>query len=146
MASRSVVSQPLQKRPCSDTGAVEKRNLNCDIAILLRLSRLSYIGLATACLQLWKDKALLLVTAEDGLNAYRYPAVKLACQAGRSRGAHSFAIDEQRSMVCVAVKKRLLLYRHSGNEFMELKDFSLPDSATTLQWLGDNICVGFKRE
>ena len=97
-------------------------------------------------MQLWKAKSLLLIIAEEGLNAYHFPSVKLACQAGRSRGVHKFALDEQRNMLCLALKKRLMLFHHSGNEFVELKDFSLPDTAVALQWVGDSVCVGFKRE
>ena len=97
-------------------------------------------------MQIWTAKSLLLIIAEEGLNAYHFPALKLACQAGRSKGVHKFALDEQRNMLCIAVKKRLLLYHHAGNEFVELKDFSLPDTAQALQWIGDSICVGFKRE
>ena len=100
----------------------------------------------TSLMQVWKAKSLLLSIGEEGLNAYHIPAIKLASQASRSRGVHRFLLDEERGMLCIAIKKRLMLFSHSSNEFVELKDFSLPDMAVALQWVGDSICVGFKRE
>ena len=51
------------------------------------------------CLQAWKAKGLLFSLSDEGVNAHHVPAFKLACQAGRSRGANHFAFDESRAML-----------------------------------------------
>lgn len=68
-----------------------------------------------ACtLQVWKAKGLLFSLSDDGVNAHHVPAFKLACQAGRSRGANQFAFDETRAMLCVVAKRRLILSHYNG--------------------------------
>jgi len=64
--------------------------------------------------QVWKAKGLLFSLSDDGVNAHHVPAFKLACQAGRSRGANQFAFDETRAMLCVAAKRRLILSHYNG--------------------------------
>ena len=49
------------------------------------------------------------------------------------------------SLLAVATRKRLMLFHFQGNEFVELKDIGLSD-IHCMQWLGDSICVGVKRE
>lgn len=48
--------------------------------------------------------------------------------------------------ICIAIKKKLLIFTWNGVEFHEWKELSLPDSAKTLVWCGDSLCIGFKRE
>lgn len=66
---------------------------------------------------MWKAKGLLFSLSDDGVNAHHVPAFKLACQAGRSRGANHFAFDETRAMLCVAAKRRLILSHYNGQQF-----------------------------
>ena len=68
-------------------------------------------------LQTWKAKGLLFSLSDEGVNAHHVPAFKLACQAGRSRGANQFAFDESRAMLCVAAKRRLILSHYNGEPF-----------------------------
>ena len=49
-------------------------------------------------------------------------------------------------MLAVAAKKRLLLFHHDGNEFVELKELALPDAAVALAWTGESVCVATKKE
>ena len=59
-----------------------------------------------ACfLQVWREKGLLFCLSDEGINAHHLPAFKLACQAGRTRGANAFAFDEGRAMLAVATKR-----------------------------------------
>jgi hypothetical protein len=94
----------------------------------------------------WKAKGLLFSLSDSGVNAHHVPAFKLACQAGRTRGANRFAFDETRAMLAVASKRRLLLLHYNGNEFVELKELGLPDRVLAMGWCGDSICLGFQRE
>jgi CNH domain len=83
---------------------------------------------------------------EEGLTAFRLPTFRLASQAGRTRGANRFALDAERAVICVAAKKRLLLFHFDGKDFVELKELGLPDTVLDMAWCGDSICLGFKRE
>ncbi len=78
--------------------------------------QLCWTALYRGCLQtqVWKAKGLLFSLSDDGVNAHHVPAFKLACQAGRSRGANQFAFDETRAMLCVAAKRRLILSHYNG--------------------------------
>ena len=96
--------------------------------------------------QVWLASSMLLSLDEEGVSLYRLPAFKLQCLANRSRYAQRFAWDGGRAMLAVAVKRKLLLYHYNGNEFVELKDFSLSDAVSKMAWLGELICIGMKKE
>ena len=48
---------------------------------------------------MWRARGLLFCLSDEGINAHHLPAFKLACQAGRTRGANAFAFDEARGSV-----------------------------------------------
>ena len=60
--------------------------------------------------------------------------------------ATRFAWDEQRAMLAIVVKRKLMLYHYDSKEFVELKELSLPDTPLCMQWCGEHIVVGFKKE
>lgn len=43
-------------------------------------------------------------------------------------------------MLAVAVKKRLLLFRYDGTEFVELKEVALAEAPVAAAWAGNYIC------
>ena len=47
--------------------------------------------------------------------------------------------------LCVAVKKRLLLFEYVG-EYTMFKELTVPEAPLSLDWYGNSICVGFKRD
>lgn len=89
---------------------------------------------------------MLLTLDEEGVSLYKLPAFALHCLANRTRYAQRFAWDAGRAMLAVAIKKKLLLFYYNGNEFVELKEYSLPDLALKMVWLGESICLGLKKE
>lgn len=89
---------------------------------------------------------MLLSLDEEGVSLFKLPALKLQCLANRSRYAQRFAWDGGRGMLAVALKRKLLLYHYNGNEFVELKEFSLSDTVSRMAWLGESICLGLKKE
>ena len=93
-----------------------------------------------------KQATLLLSLSEDGVNLYTCPQLKLTCQASRTRSASQFAWSEERSMMCVCVKRKVIQFHYDGREFMELKDFNAPDVPQALHWCGEAICIGTKKE
>ena len=89
---------------------------------------------------------MLLSLDEDGISLFKLPSFTLHCMANRTRYAQRFTWDGGRAMLAVALKKKLLLYHFNGNEFVELKDFPLPDLVSRMAWLGESICLGLKKE
>jgi Vam6/Vps39-like protein vacuolar protein sorting-associated protein 39 len=46
------------------------------------------------------------------------------------------------------LKKELIdvIFGLGGREFVEVKEFSVPDTVRSMAWCGDNICLGIRRE
>lgn len=63
-------------------------------------------------------RSMLLCLADDGLNAHELPTLRLKGQATRTRGAGAFAWDDDAGLLAVAVKRRLLLFKYDGLEFV----------------------------
>lgn len=97
-------------------------------------------------LQTIKQSTLLLSLSEDGVNLLTIPQLKLTCQANRTRYASRFAWSEDKAMLCVAVKRKIIQFHYDGREFVELKEYSAPDMPQALHWCGDAICIGLKKE
>ena len=93
-----------------------------------------------------KQSALLLSLSEDGVNLHTIPQLKLTCQASRTRSAARFAWSESSSMLCVAVKRKLAIYRYDGKDFVDPKEHTLPEAPQALQWCGDAVCYATKKE
>ena len=97
-------------------------------------------------LQAIRQATLLLSLSEDGVNLFTVPQLKLTCQASRTRYASRFAWSEDKAMLCVAIKRKLIQFHYDGREFVEVKEYSAPDIPQALHWCGDAICVGLKKE
>lgn len=97
-------------------------------------------------LQVWHQKSMLLSLDDDGVSAYKLPGLQLHCLVNRTRHAQRFAWDPAKGALAVAIKRRLLLFIYDGNEFVEQKELSLSDTALRLAWLGEALCVAFKKE
>ena len=97
-------------------------------------------------LQAIRQATLLLSLSEDGVNLFTVPQLKLTCQASRTRYASRFAWNEDKAMLCVAVKRKVMQFHYDGREFVELKEYSAADIPQALQWCGDAICIALKKE
>lgn len=42
--------------------------------------------------------------------------------------------------------QQLFSYCVGGREFVEVKEFSIPDMVKSISWCGENICLGIRRE
>ena len=97
-------------------------------------------------LQAIKQSTLLLSLSEDGVNLFTIPQLKLTCQANRTRYASRFAWHEDKAMLCVAVKRKVMHFHYDGREFVELREYSAADVPQALHWCGEAICIGLKKE
>jgi tetratricopeptide (TPR) repeat protein len=67
------------------------------------------------------------------------------------KGIDDFALKKHRgqfSMVLTFTKKQMVIMEYSSKEstFKFVQELLLPDIAKSINWCGDNICVGYKRE
>ena len=93
-----------------------------------------------------RQSSLLLSLSEDGVNLYTVPQLKLTCQANRTGSASRFAWSEDQSLLCVAVKRKVLQFHYNGRDFVELREYNAPDLPQALHWCGEAICIGTKKE
>ena len=95
-----------------------------------------------------EDKQLMLCLTDATVCVYSLPQFELQGQLTRSKGCNLFEWDERRGMLCIATKRRLLLYHYDdrSGDFVELKDIPVNDTVRCLAWCGDSICLGFKKE
>lgn len=96
--------------------------------------------------QVWHEKSMLICLDDDGVSLYQLPAFKIHCQANRSRYAQCFAWNPDNAMLAIAVKRKVYLLHFNGNEFVELKDLGISDTASCMSWLGEQLCIGLKKE
>ncbi|PRW34079.1 glycoside hydrolase isoform A [Chlorella sorokiniana] len=92
-----------------------------------------------------KERSMLLCLADDGVNAFDLPALRLKGQAGRTRGAALFAWHGPTDTLAVASKRRLLLFKYDGLEFVEQREVSLPDAAACMQLAGGTLYLGLAK-
>ena len=78
--------------------------------------------------------------------SWAYCESKQGLEKCPAAAATRFAWDEQRAMLAVVVKRKLMLYHYDSKEFVELKELSLPDTPLCMQWCGVHVVLGFKKE
>ncbi|KAL4858204.1 Vacuolar sorting protein 39 [Chlorella vulgaris] len=87
-------------------------------------------------LQVAVERSMLFCLADDGVNAYVLPSLRLKGQAGRTRGATLFAWHSASDVLAVATKRKLVFYRYDGLEFVVQREVSLPDTPTSMRLAG----------
>nr|CAB3498433.1 unnamed protein product [Digitaria exilis] len=90
----------------------------------------------------------LLLSLSEWVALHRLPGLEtVAVVSNKTKGANIFAWDDRRGLLAVGRQKRLTVFRlDSGREFVEVKEFGVPDILKSMAWCGDNICLGIRRE
>ncbi|XP_078171636.1 vacuolar sorting protein 39 isoform X1 [Carex rostrata] len=89
----------------------------------------------------------LLLSLSEWVAVHRLPSLESLVAIGKTKGANVFSWDDRRGFLCVGKQKRVIIYRlDGGREFVEVKEFSVPDTVRSMAWCGDNICLGIRRE
>ncbi|KAG0561985.1 hypothetical protein KC19_9G108400 [Ceratodon purpureus] len=89
----------------------------------------------------------LLISLSDGVAIHSLPEFDVVAYLTKTRGANLYAWDEQRGMLCVAIAKKLFIYKYDGDkDFAEVKQLPAPDVVKCMAWVGDSLCLGIKRE
>lgn len=92
------------------------------------------------------DKQLMLCLADATVSVYSLPDFELRSQLTRSKGSNLFDWHETRGTLCVATKRRLLIYHHDGRDFVEVREVPVNDIVRCLTWCGDALCLGLRKE
>ncbi|RWR94170.1 vam6/Vps39-like protein [Cinnamomum micranthum f. kanehirae] len=94
-------------------------------------------------LQVQKSPPLAIET----IAFHRLPNLELVAVVSKSKGANAYAWDDRRGVLCFGRQKRVGIFRlEGGREFVEVKEFGIPDMVKSIAWCGENICLGIRRE
>ncbi|KAJ4791315.1 Vam6/Vps39-like protein [Rhynchospora pubera] len=89
----------------------------------------------------------LLLSLSEWVAVHRLPSLESLVAIGKTKGANVYSWDDRRGFLSVGRQKRVIIYRlDGGREFVEVKEFSVPDTVRSMAWCGENICLGIRRE
>ncbi|XP_039248093.2 vam6/Vps39-like protein [Styela clava] len=101
---------------------------------------------------------LILSLSDSMVSVHDLTTFQLITTLQKSKGAACFSADlESRTSsqgetahtlrLCIAVKRKLLLYFWKNRSFHELcPDISMPEIPKCMAWCRDSVCLGFRRE
>lgn len=94
-----------------------------------------------------RDREVIFVLTEEGVNMYSIPNLKLKCQAPRTAGAFCFCWDPNRSLLIVASKKRLAFFKYKLDLVLE-RDImhGLSSSPKFISKTGDSVFLASQYE
>ncbi|OVA05137.1 Clathrin [Macleaya cordata] len=89
----------------------------------------------------------VLISLSESITVHRVPNLEAVAVISKAKGATVFAWDDQRGLLCFGRQKRVGIFRlEGGQDFVEVKDFGVPDVVKSMAWCGDNICLGIRKE
>ncbi len=89
----------------------------------------------------------VLLSVSDGyLTVHDLDTLQSRAQLMKTRYCSEFCTSVDASIMCVAAKRKLLMFLWDGADFNEYKEYQLPDQARSLIWAVDSVCIGFRRE
>ena len=94
-----------------------------------------------------QPSADLLLSLTDGVSLHTLPNVRAHSSLARTRGASAYRWRADDRRLCVACRKRLLVYKWDGVDLKELREVPLAEVPRALEWAGvDTVCLAFRRE
>ncbi|KAJ6809545.1 vam6/Vps39-like protein [Iris pallida] len=89
----------------------------------------------------------LLLSLSEWIALHRLPGLETVVAVAKTKGANVYGWDDRRGFLCVGRGKRVGIFRlDGGREFVEVKEFGVPDVVKSMAWCGENICLGIRRE
>ncbi|XP_058094281.1 vacuolar sorting protein 39 [Magnolia sinica] len=89
----------------------------------------------------------ILLSLSETVVAHRLPNIEAVAVIPKAKGANMYAWDDRRGFLCFGRQKRVGIFRYEGGrEFVEVKEFNIPDVVKSMAWCGENICLGIRRE
>eukprot|EP00946_MAST-07B_sp_MAST-7B-sp1_P005335 g5335.t1 len=101
---------------------------------------------AITCLAAIGEWGVTLSICDGYMYVHNLATLELITKLRSTRNCSRFCIDASRSKVCVSIKHRLLVLTWTGKELANPKELHTPSTARSLQWIGNHLCVGFRRE
>lgn len=89
----------------------------------------------------------LLLSLSEWIAFHRLPNLETVVAIAKTKGANVYCWDDRRGCLCVGRQKKVGIYRlDGGREFVEVKEFGVPDVVKSMAWCGENICLGTGKE
>ncbi|KAL2906545.1 Vacuolar sorting protein 39 [Bienertia sinuspersici] len=89
----------------------------------------------------------LLFTLSESISFHKLPSFETVAVIAKAKGANAYSWDDSRDLLCFSRQKRVCIFRHDGGRgFVEVKEYSVPDTVKSMSWCGENICIGVRKE
>ncbi|XP_020965326.1 vam6/Vps39-like protein isoform X2 [Arachis ipaensis] len=106
----------------------------------------SFAKRPVVALEVVESKGFLFALSES-IAIYGLPSFETVTVIGKAKGANLFCWDDSRGYLCFARQKRVCIFKHDGGKgFVEVKDHGVPDMVKSMCWVGENICLGIRKE
>ncbi|RYR49621.1 hypothetical protein Ahy_A07g036143 [Arachis hypogaea] len=106
----------------------------------------SFAKRPVVALEVVESKGLLFALSES-IAIHGLPSFETVAVIGKAKGANLFCWDDSRGYLGFARQKRVCIFKHDGGkEFVEVKDHGVPDMVKSMCWVGENICLGIRKE
>ncbi|KAF9913772.1 Vacuolar morphogenesis protein 6 [Lobosporangium transversale] len=105
-----------------------------------------------------KAVGVLVTLSDNYVNLHDLESFALRTQLGKTKGANLFSVfskiefqdgsvPQVITRLAVAVRKKIIVFSWQDSEFMDTKEYSIPDRVRTMEWVGtQNLCMGFDNE
>ena len=101
----------------------------------------------------------MLTMADDGIGLFQLssldrsnaalgeaPAKPQLKLVSKTKYPTCFCVNRQETLLCVCIKKKLLIYQWFEGEFAELQDFPINETIRKVEWCGEYLLVAHKKD
>jgi hypothetical protein len=94
------------------------------------------------------EELRLLLSISDYVHVHALGSFKHHSTLSKSKNCEILSIDKSPSAIrlCLAAKRKLVLFEWDGKQFSEIKELAVPEPARAVEWCGESLCVGFRKE
>eukprot|EP00029_Vermamoeba_vermiformis_P006348 TRINITY_DN2461_c0_g1_i1.p1 TRINITY_DN2461_c0_g1~~TRINITY_DN2461_c0_g1_i1.p1 ORF type:complete len:890 (+),score=177.72 TRINITY_DN2461_c0_g1_i1:46-2715(+) len=114
----------------------------------LKVSQKSFARKPITQITTVEEHGIIISVADSIVQVNSLATCQMITQLAKTRGCRFYCEDRSGGQLrlCVAMSRKLIVYQWAGNEFREIKEFSVPDSVKSIVWCDQALCVGFKKE
>lgn len=89
----------------------------------------------------------LLLSLSESISFHKLPSFETVAVISKAKGANAYSWDDSRAFLCFSRQRRVCIFRHDGGRgFVEVKEYSVPDTVKSMAWCGENICIGVRKD
>ncbi|CAG7898802.1 unnamed protein product [Brassica rapa] len=89
-------------------------------------------------------KSCFCLSLSESIAFHKLPNLETVAVITKAKGANAYSWDDRRDFLCFGFLVVSELFR--GRGFVEVRDFGVPDTAKSISWCGDNICLAIRKE